>query len=468
MKYYDLIIVGSGFASSFFLKRFLEKTQNKNKKVLVIEKGKYMSYNYLLDNRIFLQHLSPNYYSTNSQKPWNFSIAFGGSSNCWFGTTLRMLPEDFNIQTKYGVGFDWPISYDDLEEYYSMVEATMNVSGDKMPYPMSSSFPLPPHKFSTIDTMLKKHYPNDFFHLPSARTSLNGKRNNCCNNGQCYLCPLNAKFTILNGLNEIYEKSNVEIIYESTVNSLDIIQNSIQTVEFFSEGKLKKAKGELFVLGANALYNPFILLKSGLDDGIVGTGLCEQVGASFTATFDNIENKKGTTITTGIGFNYARGENRKHEAAFIYQTTNRANTISLKENKWLNQFEIIVAIEDLPQKKNKVMIDKNNEFTPYVHYETHSPYAEKTYNKLPGQISKLLEPLAPMEIDPPTFRRSESHIQCTTMMGNNKKNSVVDAKCIHHTVRNLIVLGSSCFPTASPVNPTLTLSALSLYAADKL
>jgi choline dehydrogenase-like flavoprotein len=44
---------------------------------------------------------------------------------------------------------------------------------------------------------------------------------------------------------------------------------------------------------------------------------------------------------------------------------------------------------------------------------------------------------------------------------------VVDKHLLHHQYRNLFVLGSGSFTTYTPANPTLTLSALSLLAADK-
>ena len=49
-------------------------------------------------------------------------------------------------------------------------------------------------------------------------------------------------------------------------------------------------------------------------------------------------------------------------------------------------------------------------------------------------------------------------------MGTDPRRSIVDRGLVHHQVRNLLVLGGGAFPTSSPVNPTLTLSALSLVA----
>jgi choline dehydrogenase-like flavoprotein len=61
-----------------------------------------------------------------------------------------------------------------------------------------------------------------------------------------------------------------------------------------------------------------------------------------------------------------------------------------------------------------------------------------------------------------------AHIQGTVVMGDDAATSIVDRHLIHHRVRNLIVLGASAFPTASPAYPTLTVSALSLWSADHL
>lgn len=56
----------------------------------------------------------------------------------------------------------------------------------------------------------------------------------------------------------------------------------------------------------------------------------------------------------------------------------------------------------------------------------------------------------------------------TARMGNDVRDSVVDANCRVHSVSNLYLAGSAVFPTSSQANPTLTLVALALRLADHL
>ncbi len=53
----------------------------------------------------------------------------GGTMLHWLGTTLRMVPNDFRMRKTYGVGCDWPISYEDLKPFYEMAEREIGVSG---------------------------------------------------------------------------------------------------------------------------------------------------------------------------------------------------------------------------------------------------------------------------------------------------------------------------------------------------
>ena len=60
------------------------------------------------------------------------------------------------------------------------------------------------------------------------------------------------------------------------------------------------------------------------------------------------------------------------------------------------------------------------------------------------------------------------HHMGTTRMSADEKTGVVDGNCRLHSVNNLYVAGSSVFPTAGYVPPTLTIVALALRLADHL
>jgi len=61
-----------------------------------------------------------------------------------------------------------------------------------------------------------------------------------------------------------------------------------------------------------------------------------------------------------------------------------------------------------------------------------------------------------------------SHGLGTCRMGKDPSNSVVDPNCRVHGMENLYVIDGSVMPAGGSVNPSLTIAALSLKAAEKL
>jgi choline dehydrogenase-like flavoprotein len=121
--------------------------------------------------------------------------------------------------------------------------------------------------------------------------------------------------------------------------------------------------------------------------------------------------------------------------------------------------------EDLPLYENRVTLA--NDGSPHLIWTGHAAYGkaglQRAEAQLPGQL--------PFEIEQIVSRErsvSEAHIQGTHRMGNDPLTSVVDATLKTHAAPNLLALGAGAFPTCSPANPTLTLAALSLYAARNL
>jgi choline dehydrogenase-like flavoprotein len=471
---YDVIAVGSGFATSFFLHELLKHAPQRHR-ILVLERGPSTPHAQRLEQRRDLGLLERRSFVNESpvDKQWIFSFGVGGSSQCWWANTPRMLPADFELRSRYGVGVDWPVTYDELEPYYSEAEELMQVSGpdDGSPFPRSRPYPQPPHRFSEPDLRLKRANPGAFFVVPTARPSRNvpGGRPACCGSSVCELCPIDSKFTIRNGLYHVYEDPRVELIAGARAERILTRGSAATGVEYEQDGRVGRAEGDLVVLGANAIFNPFLLLRSGLEGPEVGSGLCEQVSDQYLVLLDGLDNFQGSTSVTGHGYRYYDGEHRAQRAGVLLETFNRPE-LREERGKWLQLLRVKAIFEDLRQPQNHVGIDADDPARPRAVFVRHSEYAERSRQRMLQR--ELVEFLAPLPVE--GIRRmdqpssTESHIMGTTVMGTDPATSVVDRLSVHHRVRNLVVLGSSTFPTAAPANPTLTLCALSLWSARRL
>lgn len=74
-------------------------------------------------------------YTSASSEPerqfwWWRARMLGGRTNHWGRISLRNGPYDFKPKTRDGLGFDWPVSYEDVAPYYDKVEMLIGVYGD--------------------------------------------------------------------------------------------------------------------------------------------------------------------------------------------------------------------------------------------------------------------------------------------------------------------------------------------------
>ncbi len=159
---YDVVIVGSGIAGSVMAKVLT----NAGKKVLILEAG--LKSGYTKNRTSYLRNYKEytnTFYRANAKVPnspypnlknapspdvladgqigdsgyliQKGPVAFGsdclrapgGTTLHWLGSTPRMIPNDFKMQSRYKKGVDWPFSYEDLVPYYEMAELEIGVSG---------------------------------------------------------------------------------------------------------------------------------------------------------------------------------------------------------------------------------------------------------------------------------------------------------------------------------------------------
>lgn len=476
MEKFDLILVGTGFASSFFLKKYLEKSAPANR-ILVLERGIMYPYTERIKAaRGEQSHLSEirarvgdTFINDNEEKVWMFDPNFGGSSNCWTGCTPRFLPNDFKIRSLYGIGQDWPISYNELEPYYTEVEETMMIGGPEItPFPKSKPYPLPPQKLTTVDKLIQQRYGELYISQPTARATVaTGRRSGCCTSAVSGICPVNSRFTIENSLDYLYSDPRITIRYNAQVHRLITSNDQIRGVMYQIEGKDFEADGEVIALGANAIFNAHILLNSGDSNSKTGKGLCEQRGTFAYLYFRDLDNLGGSSIITANGYMLYDGNHRRENAACIIESSN-IPFIRNEPGKWRKMARLKFIFEDIPNDNNQVALS-DNFLKPRVQYINHTPYVDRAMKNLESNINRIFSflPIEKIEMDG-YFQKSEFHICSTVRMSDSKEEGVVDRNLIHHQYRNLFVLGSGVFPSISPANPTLTLSALSLMAVDKI
>lgn len=467
--HFDVVIVGSGFGSSFFLHRLLRKP---GQRVLVLEWGGHATHDWQLEHERNSPVADDSTYATRSEKEWNFTIGFGGGTNCWFAQTPRLHPGDFRLRSVHGVAEDWPIGYDDLEPYWCDAEEIMAVSGDPdmaQVMPRSRPFPQPPHRMSGPDRLMKQARPASHFVMPTARARIaTDTRAACCASLRCQICPADAKFTANNSLVPLYEAEGVTLCLGAEVRRFEAAGSSVQAAIFADgEGREHRVTGDLFVLGANAIHSPAILLRSDLGGGLTGLGLHESYGWSVEAYLDGVDNFDGSTITTGLDLGLYDGPHRATEgAALVYFENRWSHGLRLGAERMRQTLPLVVVTEDLPEDRNRVTLD--GEGRAFVEYHGPSDYAVRGMKRALAALPDLLSPLPVQRIIDRGLRGTESHLQGTLRMGSDPAHSVVDADLLHHRLRNLVVVGTSTFPTCSAANPSLTAAALSLRAADRL
>jgi choline dehydrogenase-like flavoprotein len=459
---WDCIVVGSSFSAMFFAYGL---RRHRKPSVLVVERGLFASH---ADQ---VQDLDTRPYETFSQanhsempKRWVASKLFGGNSNCWAACIPRFHPNDFRTGTLYGVDTDWPITYDTIETHYGQVEEIMEAAGggsDRI-LPRSRPFPLPAHAPSAADVVLREHDLEHWFAQPAARGN-GGRAPQCCANGICSLCPIDSKFTILNGL-EVFDGAQMSYLLGHEARQVVIAAGQAHGVLVRDKSRREaELKSDVVGLAANAISNVAILFRSGVENRHLGRGLNEQVSkiATYSIPFPNYF---GGTIVTGHGYQLYDGGFRKDRAGVLIEVRNDLEIASRGRGKWLNNLRLkFIAGERLDPANRVVLIDDE----PHIEWKGHSRYALSALDSA-VERSKSLLPFDHEIVNVTKVSSTESHIQGMTPMADTPAEGVVDQFCQVFGVPNLYALGAGVFPTCSPANPTLTLSAIALRAGESI
>ena len=92
--------------------------------------------------------------------------------------------------------------------------------------------------------------------------------------------------------------------------------------------------------------------------------------------------------------------------------------------------------------------------------------SKKLLKEAKSKMTEVLEAAGARKVVLPVA--NGGHLMGTARMGNDPTNSVVNASNQAHDVENLFIVDGSSFTTCAGVNPTSTIMALALRAADKI
>jgi choline dehydrogenase-like flavoprotein len=446
----------------------------------------------------------------------------GGSTWHWLGHTPRMLRSDFQMRSRYGGGsefpaalVDWPITYDDVEPWYCEAEREMGVAGSdeewnnlfdsprSKPFPMSMIWP----SYSDLWVAARingKSFEGAEYRVrstPAARNSeLYDGRPPCAGNSICVpLCPIGAKY---DGAVHVTKATvaGSTLWEQCVVTKLDEdADGSVHSVHFLTYGGTSQTvTGEIVVVAAHAIETPKLLLMSGLANtrDQVGRNLMDHLSRStFGLAPENLFPFRGPPSTSGIE-SFRDGEFRRQRAGFRVSLNNDgwsrkgapyAEIIDFVTNKQMigddlqralfervsKQLRLSCSVEVAPDPNNRVELSATTDALGLPHPKlTFTPpdYSLKGLAQATRTLANMFSLIGATELDLGADNSYDGagHIMGTCRMGNDAKSSVVDGQCRTHDHRNMFIVGSSVFPTVGSPNPTLTIAALALRAAQDI
>lgn len=341
------------------------------------------------------------------------------------------------------------------------------------------------------------------------------------------LCPTKARYDAIVHVEKAV-KAGAVLRSQCIVTRLELddYKKQIKRVRYINwEGEEDWVSGRIVVLAANGIENPRILLLSDAANrsGAVGRYLMDHpIKQSYAIARDPLFPFRGPQTTSDIAA-FRDGPHRRDLAGFKTSIKNdgwssvsatitaprgaavpapvagkpKANgtILDFVENQSLfgkklrdtisshaiRQITLNSACEQLPWPENRVTLakDGNNDAfgipRPQINYRVYDDkgYVAKSFDTIvklhrwvfgrmgiPAEDQFLQEDAK--------FYGGSGHIMGTTVMGNDAAKSVVDKDCRAHDHSNLFILGSSVFPTSSTANPTSTVAALALRAAETI
>lgn len=445
----------------------------------------------------------------------------GGGTVHWQGWLPRFTPNDFRLHSIVGdvAGTslaDWPISYDDLEPYYTKVEWAFGVSGlagaNAFEGPRSKGYPCPPMPMSRYAEKFHRGCSAlgwNSFPTPQAALSqpYNGRPATVVSAfAQQHGDPTGTRSSALNVfVPDALATGRYDLRPDSYVRELTVDEKGRVATAVYedADGTIVEQEADVFVLACGAVESARLLLMSssprhphGLANGsdMVGRNVTFHEYSAAVATFDDpIYAWAGGGYVSASSFQFYEHDDDRgfvsggHIAAagvgiplpinwgLPGRPTWGAEAKQVDRDHFNHSMAVAMVVHDMPQHDNRVDLDETVVDAwglPVARISLKAHANDLAMGRfLIDRNAEILEAAGANYVDRVYIDRITgncSHQHGTTRMGNDPGSSVLDRNCRAHEVTNLFVVDGGPFPTGTGANPTLTIMANAWRVADHI
>jgi len=512
---FDVIIIGTGAGGG----TLAYKLAPSGKRILLLERGDYVprekdNWNSRAVNLEGKYQTKEKWRDRDGKELHPHTNYYVGGNTKFYGAALfRLRREDFGeIRHHGGISPAWPISYDDLEPYYTEAELLYHVHGQRGEDPTdpgsTAAYQHPPVSHEPRI----QHLSDDFarmglrpFHTPLG-VRLDEKsphRSLCirCNTCDGFPCLVYAKSDAqVLCVDPALEHSNVTLLTNSYAERLetDSTGQNVSKVVVNRDGVRETYRSEVVVVSCGAINSAALLLRSandkhprGLANGsdVVGRHYMGHVNSILMAVSKcpNPTIFQKTLSVNDFYFGSKDWEFPMGHISFVGKLdgeTLRAGAPALAPNFTLEQManhslDFWLTSEDLPDPDNRVTLNSSGEIVL-----SYKPNNEEGHKRLISKLEDLMKRQSKCsqhghQCHVGLFSRNlfigqriplagVAHQNGTVRFGNDPRTSALDANCRAHEVENLYVVDASFFPSSGAVNPGLTIMANALRVGDRL
>ena len=514
-SHYDVIIIGTGAGGGTLAHRLAPS----GKRILLLERGDYVIRE--LDNWSTRAVNLDGKYQTKER--WRDKAGkelhphtnywVGGNTKFYGSALFRLRREDFGeIRHHGGVSPAWPISYDELEPYYTEAEHLYQVHGERGEDPTEPPASAPYRYPAVSHEPRLQQLSEDFaalglhpFHTPLG-IMLNEKdrrRSRCIRCGTCdgHPCLVNAKSDAqVVCVDPALEYSNVTLLTNAYVSRLETSASGREVTRVLVErdGMKESYSAEIVVSSCGAINSAALLLRSisdqhprGLANGsdVVGRHYMGHINSVLMALSrcPNPTVFQKSLAVNDFYFGSPEWEYPMGHISFVGKldgVTLSAGAPAIAPGWTLelmgkHSLDFWLTSEDLPDPENRVTLDRDGRIVL-----SYTPNNGEGHKRLIAKLEKLMNqqrscPIHGRACHQGLFSRNlfvgqqiplagVAHQNGTIRFGEDPATSTLDRNCRAHEVDNLYVVDGSFFPSSGAVNPALTIMANALRVGDRI